>query len=85
MALHLRNHPSVAGIVTKLGDHFHPEYWEETDQHRFEDRVSQELHAIRGEVRSLRQTVTMLMGAIAVLAFILPIAAPFIRSLMGIP
>ena len=66
-------------------EHWHSEYWERDDQHRFEDRVSDEMKGIRGELRSLRQTVTMLMGAIAVLAFILPIAAPFIRGLIGLP
>jgi len=65
-------------------DHVHPEYWEETQQHRFEDRVGQELGGIKQEVSKLRQTVTMMIGAIGILAFLLPVIAPFIRSVLDI-
>ena len=65
-------------------DHVHPEYWEQTDQHRFEDRIGSELNGIRQEVGKLRQQVTMIIGAIGILAFLLPIIAPFIRSVLQI-
>lgn len=66
----------------RASDHVHNEYWEILDQHRFEDRIADEMKGMRQELRSLRQTVTLLMGAIGILAFMLPIIAPFIRSVL---
>ena len=65
-------------------DHVHTEYWEQSEQHRFEDRIGKELNGIRTEVGKLRQQVTMIIGAIGILAFLLPIIAPFIRSVLQI-
>src|SRR6185503_15864074 len=46
---------TAAGAVMATGgrpqrrstDHYHPEYWEESEQHRYEDRIATELYAIR--------------------------------------
>ena len=65
-------------------DHVHTEYWEQNEQHRFEDRIGRELGGIRQEVGKLRQQVTMIIGAIGILAFLIPIIAPFIRSILQI-
>ena len=65
-------------------DHVHTEYWEQSEQHRFEDRIGRELNGIRQEVGKLRQQVTMIIGPIGILAFLLPIIAPFIRSVLRI-
>lgn len=65
--------------------HHHPEYWTERDHDRFEDRVTRELSKLRSDVERLSARVTLLLGAIAVIAFILPILAPLIRPLFGIP
>ena len=68
----------------RIGDHVHPEYATDTDLHREVNRITSELVAIKEEVKDLRKTITLMMGAIGLLAFILPIAAPFIRSVLNI-
>jgi len=47
--------------------------------------MSEEFRDLRNSVERLTNRVTLLMGAIGLLIFIIPIAAPFIRSLLGIP
>jgi hypothetical protein len=59
--------------------------WTVEQQHRFEDRVSQEVHSLRNEVKGLADRVTLLLGAIALLAFAIPVIAPFVRNLLGVP
>ena len=73
-------------------NHVHVDSWTRAEQHRFEDRmalelkdVSEEIGGVREEVRSLNNRITLMLGGLAILAFLLPIAAPFIRSLIGIP
>jgi hypothetical protein len=61
----------------------HPEYWTEADHNRFEDRVSLELHHVKQEVRSLSNRLTYMLGAVAILAFLLPMFAPFLGSLFA--
>ena len=74
--------------------HGHDEYLLKSDHQRFEDRIagelrslrregSEDLEGIRREVKSLSDRLLMVMGAIALLAFLLPLAAPFIRSFLG--
>jgi hypothetical protein len=74
----------VTGPQRRVTDHIHPEYWTEADQHRFEDRITRELHAIRAEVKDAGIRLTYLFGGLAVIAFLLPIVAPFIRSMFSI-
>lgn len=74
----------MTGPRRRVEDHLHPEYWTEADQHRFEDRISRELNGIRGEVREAGTRITYLMGGLAVIAFLLPLVAPFIRGLFNI-
>ena len=69
----------------RVTDHAHPEYWEESQQHRYEDRIAGELKGIREEVGKLATRITFLMGAVAVLAFLLPLVAPFIRDFLNFP
>lgn len=65
--------------------HVHTEYWTEADQYRFEDRISREIHGLREEVRGIAARLTMMLGALALLAFLLPLIAPFIRGLFNLP
>lgn len=74
----------MTGPRRRSDDHVHEQYWEAGEQHRFEDRISGELNGIRQEVGKLRQQVTMIIGAIGILAFLLPVIAPFIRSVLDI-
>lgn len=64
--------------MTQRGSHFHPEYATEQDQHRMEDRINARLDR-------LESRMTMLMGGLGVLAFLIPIVTPFVRGLLGIP
>lgn len=69
----------------RLTDHAHDDYWEVNQQHRYEDRIASELQGIKQEVGKLSSRITMLMGAVAVLAFLLPLIAPFIRDFLNFP
>lgn len=64
--------------------HYHPDLWSKSDQHRFEDRTEAQLEQIREELAKLRGQITMMLGAIGLVVFLLPIVAPFIRSLLNI-
>lgn len=74
--------------------HGHPEYWTEAEQHRYEDRVARELrdlsHQANGrmdrlsaQLDALSRQLLMMMGGLILLAFLLPIVAPFIRATLG--
>lgn len=67
------------------GQHVHPDYWTKDSQHRYEDRVAGEIKELEKAVEKLTQRVTLLMGAIGLLIFVIPVAAPFIRGLLNIP
>ena len=65
--------------------HVHPEYWTEHDQIRFEDRIVREMEGIRAEVKALTGRMTLLLGGLVLLAFLLPLVAPFIRDWLNLP
>ena len=69
----------------RADDHVHEQYWTEADQHRFEDRVSIELRAMRTDLERLTTRVLTLFGGVIVLAFLLTLIAPFVRSWLGVP
>lgn len=46
--------------------------------------MAAQLKGIRDEVKTLADRVLLLLGGMALLAFLLPVAAPFIRSLLGL-
>lgn len=68
----------------RISDHFHPDMWSKADQHRYEDQTDSELRAIREELTKLRGQITLMLGAIGLVVFLLPVVAPFIRSLLNI-
>jgi hypothetical protein len=74
-----------AGPQRRLTDHIHQEYWRETEQHRHEQELNDRLKSIESEVKRLTNRVTLLMGAIGLLIFIIPVAAPFIRGFLNLP
>lgn len=73
------------GPRRRASDHVHPEYWEESQQHRYEDKIGAELNGIKHEVKTLSDRILLVMGGVGLLAFVLPLIAPFIRGLFGIP
>lgn len=68
-----------------LQPHHHPEYWTERDQERFEDRVTQELHDLRADVGRIGNRLTLIFGGLSVMIFLLPILAPLLRGILGLP
>lgn len=70
--------------MTRGTGHYHPELWTVDQQHRYEDRVTDEIRELERAVTQLTNRVTMLMGGIALAIFLIPIIAPFIRGLLGI-
>jgi len=54
-------------------------------QHRYEDRIKDELESLERAVDRLTQRVTMLLGGIGLLVFVIPIVSPWIRSFVGVP
>jgi hypothetical protein len=65
--------------------------WTEREHYRFEDRVGTELHEVNARLDNLAERVdavanrlTLIIGGIAVLAFAMPLLAPFVRAAFGI-
>lgn len=75
----------MTGPRRRASDHLHPEYWTEGDHYRFEDRVSKELEKLRVDVEKLSLRITLMLGGLGILAFLIPILAPFIRDWFGVP
>lgn len=67
-----------------ITDHVHPDYWTRQEQHRREDRIDADIDDIRAELRGIGNRLTLMVGGIGVLAFLLPILAPFIRQWLGL-
>lgn len=58
----------------------HPDLWAKEDQHRFEDRVSKSIDDLRKDVDTLTTRIVQITAIAALLAFLIPIVAPFIRG-----
>ena len=54
-------------------------------QHRYEDRTKAELEKLEQAIDRLTQRVTMLLGGIGLLVFVIPIVSPWVRTFVGIP
>jgi hypothetical protein len=65
--------------------HNHPESWTRTEQYRFEDRMGDELKELNDQVRTLIVRMSVFMGAILLLSFLLPLILPFLRASIGVP
>ena len=63
----------------------HPVYWQRDDQHRFEDRIVAELREIRLDLEKLTNRVLLILGAVGILAFIIPIVVPLVRDWLNVP
>ena len=67
-----------------MTDHFHPDCWTRTEQHRREDRIDEDIDDLRKDIGRLNNRLTLMLGGIGLLAFVLPIIAPFIRIWLGV-
>jgi len=66
-------------------DHVHTENWTRAEQHRYEDLTRAQMDKLEKAVDRLTTRVTMLMGGIGLLVFVVPIVSPWIRGLVGVP
>jgi hypothetical protein len=77
--------------MRRADDHNHPEYWTADAHHRFEDRTAKELQSLKAEVEKvevkvgeLTTRITLMLGALGLIAFLLPIISPFVRLWLGV-
>jgi hypothetical protein len=68
-----------------VDNHVHTEYWTTVDHHRFEDRLSREVNQLREDLDAIGQRLTLILGGIAILAFIFPFLLPLIERAFGLP
>lgn len=54
------------------------------DHYRFEDRVTKELEKLEEAVDQLTTRITLMLGGLALVAFLVPLLAPFIRDWIGV-
>jgi len=71
--------------VVRGNGHYHPDLWTVDQQHRYEDRTKAELEKLEQAIDRLTQRVTMLLGGIGLLVFVIPIVSPWVRTFVGIP
>lgn len=65
-------------------DHNHPEYWTAEAHHRFEDRISREINNLREDLDAIGMRITLLLGGLGIMAFLVPVLAPFFRAWLNI-
>lgn len=73
------------GPQRRVTDHHHPDSWTRAEQHRYEDRIADELKELGAKMEGFSNRLTLILGGLAVLAFVLPLVAPFIRQALGFP
>lgn len=66
-------------------DHVHPELWRKDDHYRYEDRMHKEFDSLERAVDSLKTRITLMLGALMLVAFLLPVIAPFVRAFLNLP
>jgi hypothetical protein len=73
------------GPQRRITDHWHPDYWTRSEQQRHEDKMIREVENLESAVRMLANRVTLMLGALALIGFLIPIVVPFIRSFLVSP
>jgi hypothetical protein len=66
-------------------DHVHPDYWKAEQHYRYEDRMHKEFENLERAVDSLKTRITLMIGGLMLVAFLLPVIAPFVRAFLNIP
>ena len=71
--------------------HSHPEYRTVAESHRLEDRIQAQFREVdegmgrlADKIDRLTERVTMLVVGAGILAFTIPIVAPFVRGLLDL-
>jgi hypothetical protein len=68
----------------RVSDHWHVEYQTHDAQLRYELRIEKQLEEIRRELDVIANRMLLMMGGLGIVAFMLPIVAPFLRDLLGV-
>lgn len=84
-SLRIERNVSGGAPRRRVTDHVHPDYWTEADQHRFEDRIANELKGIREDLEKVTTRVLIMFGGLILLAFLLTFIAPFVRDWLRLP
>lgn len=65
-------------------DHYHPDMWTRAEQYRHEEMMGREIAQLEVEVARLKGRLTLMLGGLGLLAFVLPILAPIMWQLLNI-
>jgi hypothetical protein len=68
----------------RVNDHWHVEFQTHEAQLRYEARMEKQLDEIRKELDVIANRMLLMMGGLGIVAFMLPIIAPFLRDLLGV-
>jgi hypothetical protein len=74
----------MTGPHRRASDHWHVEFQTHEAQVRYEARIEKQLEHIREELETLATRMLLMMGGLGIVAFMLPIIAPFLRDLLGV-
>ena len=74
----------TGGPRRRADDHVHPEYWLAEDHHRFEGGIKEELKKLREDMDAIGQRLTLILGGLAILAFLIPLISPFLRAFLNL-
>ena len=74
----------MTGPRRRADDHVHPEYWLAEDHHRFDSGIKEELKEIRREMDAIATRLTLLLGGLGILAFLVPLISPFLRAFLNL-
>jgi hypothetical protein len=83
--------PSCRGVLVTdprrraSDNHNHPEYWTNAEHYRFEDRISAEIHNLREDVEAIGTRLTLLLGGLALVAFLYPFVVPWLGRIINVP
>lgn len=73
------------GRSSKAGDdHVHPDSWTKEDHRHFEVGVKAELEKLEESVKELTHRMTLMLGGLMIIAFLLPVIAPFVRLWLNV-
>lgn len=65
-------------------DHHHLDMWSKEEHRLFEDKLDKRFAAFQAHIDRLNTRITLMLGALGLIAFLLPIVAPFLRAIIGI-
>jgi hypothetical protein len=74
----------MTGPHRRVTDHWHIEYQTHDAQAKYEAMIRQQLEDMRDDIKTMSTRITLMLGGLGLVAFLLPILAPFLRDLLGV-